>query len=331
MAAARSPAVKRLLAPTLAVAALVFGPPTIASAHGGGGGPPPTEALAIATAWHVDLPVIAGLVVTALLYVEAVRSVNAAHPGNRWPRRRTTAFLAALVAIGFALLSPVDTLSDDLLTVHMVQHLLLVAVAAPLFAASGIGTLALAVRDADVRKQYLLPFLHSRVVTALTFPVVGWLAFAGVMWGSHLLDSIQRGAPRRRHPCRRAPALPGRGMPLLVAAVEPGSAALAPPSGRQADRAPGADAPDELSRDHDRRRGDTAVRRVSRPDRRVRHRRPRRPADRRVAHVADRRPCAPHPGRFSPGRPHPPRGERGEACRRPPRTGARARANKEFR
>ena len=176
---------KRLLTPPLAVAALVFGPPTNASAHGGGGGPPPTELLAIVSAWHVDLPVIAGLIVTGLLYVEAARSVNAAHPGNRWPARRTAAFIGALVAIGLALLSPIDVLSGELLTVHMVQHLLLVAVAAPLFAASGIGTLALRFATPDVRNTYLLPFLHSRLVTALTFPVVGWIAFVAVMWGAH--------------------------------------------------------------------------------------------------------------------------------------------------
>ena len=128
---------------------------------------------------------ILGLLVAGAAYLSAVRSVDTAHVGNPWPRRRTGAYLVALVAVGFALLSPVDTLSDDLLTVHMAQHLLLVAVAAPLLAASGIGTLALRAASHDVRATYLLPFLHSRVVTMLTFPVVGWLAFIGVMWGSH--------------------------------------------------------------------------------------------------------------------------------------------------
>ncbi|MHB8893197.1 MAG: cytochrome c oxidase assembly protein [Candidatus Limnocylindrales bacterium] len=164
---------------------LALAAPAPALAHGASQGPPPTDALGIALAWHVDPTLILALALAAAVYVSAARSVDAAHPGNRWPRRRTTAFVAGIVAVGLALLSPVDTLSDDLLTVHMVQHLLLVAVAAPLFAASGIGTLALRAASADVRQRYLLPFLHSRVISALTFPVVGWLAFAGVMWGSH--------------------------------------------------------------------------------------------------------------------------------------------------
>ena len=171
---------------TVAAAALVaVSTPASVLAHGVGQGPPPTDPMAIALAWHLDVPIILALLIAAAAYVSAVRSVNAAHPGNPWPLRRTAAYLCALGAIGLALLSPVDSLSDDLLTVHMVQHLALVAVAAPLFAISGIGTLALRAASPETRSRYLLPFLHGRLVSALTFPVVGWVAFAGVMWGSH--------------------------------------------------------------------------------------------------------------------------------------------------
>lgn len=168
----------------LVAAALGLALPPTALAHGASQGAPPTDPLGIAMAWHVDLTLMLALAVAAAAYVSAARSVDAAHT-NGWPRRRAATYIAGLVAVGLALLSPIDTLSDDLLTVHMVQHLLLVSVAAPLFAASGIGTLALRAASADVRNRYLLPFLHSRVVSALTFPVVGWVAFAGVMWGSH--------------------------------------------------------------------------------------------------------------------------------------------------
>jgi len=154
-------------------------------AHGASQGPPPTDALGIALAWHIDIPMLLALAIAGTLYVSAARAINATHSANPWPLRRTAAFVSGLLAIALSLLSPIDTLSDDLLTVHMVQHLLLVSVAAPLFALSGVGTLALRVVDPDVRKRYLLPFLHSRLVAALTFPVIGWMAFVGVMWGSH--------------------------------------------------------------------------------------------------------------------------------------------------
>lgn len=156
-----------------------------AMAHGGSG-PVPTDALGIAMAWHLDVPIMLALTVAVAAYATAVSSVNLRHPGNRWPRRRSAFFALGIGALGLALLSPIDTLSDDLLSVHMLQHLLLVVVAPPLLAASGIGTLALRAASRSSRDRYLLPFLHGRLVSALTFPVVGWLALPAVMWGSHL-------------------------------------------------------------------------------------------------------------------------------------------------
>lgn len=157
-----------------------------AMAHGSSSGPVPTDALGIAMAWHLDVPIILALTVAVAAYATAVSAVNVHHSGNRWPRPRSVFFALGIGALGLALLSPIDTLSDDLLSVHMLQHLLLVAVAPPLLAASGIGTLALRAASRTNRDRYLLPFLHSRLVSALTFPVVGWLALPAVMWGSHL-------------------------------------------------------------------------------------------------------------------------------------------------
>ena len=170
----------------LVAAGLGLGLPVTVLAHGSSQGPPPTDPLGIALAWHVDIPMLLALAIAAAAYLAAVGSVDAAHATNRWPRRRTVAYVAGLVVIGLALLSPIDTLSDDLLSVHMLQHLLMTSVAAPLFAASGIGTLALRVASADVRNRYLLPFLHSRLVSALTFPIVGLVIFALTMWATHL-------------------------------------------------------------------------------------------------------------------------------------------------
>ena len=170
----------------LAGAAVMLLLPVAVSGHGASAGPPPTDAVSIALAWHVDLPVIVALLGAGVLYLAAARSTSRAHPKNPWPVRRTAAFLSALVAAGLALLSPFDTLSDDLLSVHMIQHLLLVAVTAPLIAASGIGTLALRAAPAGIRKRFILPALHSRLVALVTFPVVGWVGFVGVMWGTHL-------------------------------------------------------------------------------------------------------------------------------------------------
>jgi putative membrane protein len=37
----------------------------------------------------------------------------------------------------------------------------------------------------NVRRTLILPLLHSRAVRVVSFPLVSWLLFAGVMWGSH--------------------------------------------------------------------------------------------------------------------------------------------------
>jgi putative copper resistance protein D len=88
-------------------------------------------------------------------------------------------------AIALALVSGIDQYDTTLFTVHMVQHILLAMVAAPLIALGAPITLLLRVASGETRRRWILPVLHSRVVRFLAFPVVSWLLFAAVMWGSH--------------------------------------------------------------------------------------------------------------------------------------------------
>ncbi len=89
---------------TLAALALAVLAPAGALAHGAAQGRPPTDPLGIALAWHLDVSLILGLAAAAAAYLSAARSVGAAHRANPWPRRRTVAYLAALAAVGLALL-----------------------------------------------------------------------------------------------------------------------------------------------------------------------------------------------------------------------------------
>ena len=115
----------------------------------------------------------------------AVGRVNAAHPDNPVPRGRSVAFAGGMLAIAFALLSGIERYDTTLFSIHMVQHLLLTLVAAPLIALSAPITLLLRLASPGTRRRVVLPVLHSRAVRFLAFPVVAWLAFAGVMWVSH--------------------------------------------------------------------------------------------------------------------------------------------------
>jgi putative copper resistance protein D len=125
------------------------------------------------------------LLVAALVWIRLVGRVDRAHPANPVPRRRTVAFVAGLGAIAIALMSGIDAYDTTLFSVHMVQHILLTLVAAPLIALGAPITLLLRASSPDVRRRVILPILHSRVLRVLSFPVVTWLLFAGVMWGSH--------------------------------------------------------------------------------------------------------------------------------------------------
>jgi putative membrane protein len=136
-------------------------------------------------AWSFDPTVVFPLVLAAALYLQAVASVDRAHPATRVPRRRIAAFLAGLLAIEIALQSPIEHYDTTLFSVHMVQHMLLMLVAAPLLALGAPITLLLRAVRPQARTRFVLPILHSRIVRVVSFPVVTWLLFAGVLWGAH--------------------------------------------------------------------------------------------------------------------------------------------------
>ena len=83
-----------------------------------------------------------------------------------------------------ALMSPIEAYEGLLFSVHMVQHMLLELVAAPLLLAGAPITLALRASRPPIRRR-LLALLHSRVLRAISFPVVTWILFAAVNWGWH--------------------------------------------------------------------------------------------------------------------------------------------------
>jgi putative copper resistance protein D len=158
--------------------------PAGAMAHGPVPDRPPDPARLLLT-WTIEPLVVIGLVLAAFVWLRTVRRVNLAHPGNPVPRRRSIAFLAGLAAIAFALLSGIGRYDTALFSVHMVQHVLLVLVAAPLIVLSAPVTLALRASSSETRRRVLLPILHSRLVRVLAHPIVAWVVFAAVMWAAH--------------------------------------------------------------------------------------------------------------------------------------------------
>jgi putative membrane protein len=158
--------------------------PAAALAHG----PVPAEPPSVANlllGWSFEPLVLLPLLGTAIAWVATVRRVNAAHPANPVPQARTVTFLGGLLAIAFALQSGIEQYDTALFSIHMVQHVLLILVAAPLIALSAPITLTLRASRPEVRRRWILPVLHSRPLRWLSHPVVAWLLFAAVMWGTH--------------------------------------------------------------------------------------------------------------------------------------------------
>ncbi len=130
---------------------------------------------------------VAVATIAALTYLTGVRRL--ARRGRVWPAFRTTVFLAGWVTVALALASPVSTLVASSFEYHVVQHMLLMVVAAPLLALSAPMTLALQTCHHDT-KVVLLRVLRTKTFAALTFPVTVWFLYYGVMFAFFLTPLI---------------------------------------------------------------------------------------------------------------------------------------------
>src|SRR5688572_4624453 len=160
----------------LAVPALLLALPSTASAHGAVPHEPPTLGVLL-LGWRFDPLIGGGLLVAGAGWVALVRRISQRHPDHPVPAVRTMAFLGGLAAIAFALLSGIERYDTTLFSVHMVQHLLLLLVAAPLLALAAPVTQLLRAASPSARRRWLLPVLHSTPIAALGHPVVAWMTF----------------------------------------------------------------------------------------------------------------------------------------------------------
>jgi len=177
----RGPAVAAVAASAIAVALA----PLPVSGHTVGAAPQPPDPVSLLLEWTLDPVPVAGLLLAAAVYVGLVRRGNRLHAGHPWPVDRSAAFLGGLGFLAVALLSPIDTISADLASVHMIQHMLLMQMAPPLLAAGAPVTTLLRAASPRARGRVVLPFLHSRLVGVVTHPVVAWVVLAAVLWGTH--------------------------------------------------------------------------------------------------------------------------------------------------
>ena len=136
-------------------------------------------------AWDLHPLLLLGLVAAVWSHRRG-RAGGPQTAGERWRRH---AFVGAIAAIAVAVVSPLDALSGALASAHMVQHLLLVLVAAPLLAWSAPGaTLVHAlppVAHRAIARWRSRLGLTRRNLRLLREPVAVWLLHVGALWFWH--------------------------------------------------------------------------------------------------------------------------------------------------
>jgi putative copper resistance protein D len=96
---------------------------------------------------------------------------------TRWPVARSAAFLGGLLVLLVTRQSSIDVYGEQLFWLHMVEHLLLI-MAVPVLVILG--------RPVGLAGSAVEGVLRSRVVSVLTFPLVGLCCYAAVLVGTHL-------------------------------------------------------------------------------------------------------------------------------------------------
>jgi putative membrane protein len=128
------------------------------------------------------------LVLSAGVYVRGWLHVRTTDRGLI-PARRVLCFAGGLFLIWFAVASPMASFVHELLTAHMIQHLLLMTIAAPLIWL-GEPAMAFAYALPEGVRERMRPLFRRpsmrRAGKAITHPAVCWLAASGALVGFHI-------------------------------------------------------------------------------------------------------------------------------------------------
>lgn len=165
--------------------------PAVAWAHAGR----PPEPHDLWSTWSLDPGVLLALGVSAILYSRGVgRLWRRAGVGRGIPRWRFNCFAAGLATLFVAMASPLDGMGTALFSAHMVQHELLMLIAAPLLVLglpwiAFLWALPIGWRRRIGRWGRARPVRSA--VALLTHPVTAWSFYAAVLWVWHAPDLYQ--------------------------------------------------------------------------------------------------------------------------------------------
>lgn len=137
-----------------------------------------TRSVPVDTPWTIAPAVLVTVVLYAWVYLRRWRKVRATIGTKHAGPGRLALWLGALTLIVIALLSPVDTISDQLASAHMVQHLLL----------ADIVPIMLILAFSKVLLRPVTKEIHAIEKRAgwIAHPAFGVVAYVGSMWMWHI-------------------------------------------------------------------------------------------------------------------------------------------------
>jgi putative membrane protein len=141
-------------------------------------------------AWNFDPWLLIPLILTILIYGWGLWKVwQRAGVGRGISLRRLASFVAAVLALILALVSPLDDLSEVLFSAHMTQHMILMLVAAPLLVISNFPLALLGALRRPSARALAQGVNHSQPFSLawqfLNKPVSAWSLFALMLWVWH--------------------------------------------------------------------------------------------------------------------------------------------------
>jgi putative membrane protein len=138
--------------------------------------------------WRLPVPVTFALVVTVVVYLRGWYRLRNLLPDVA-STGRLACFMSGMFALWIAVGSPLAAFDDDLLSIHMVQHILLMAVAPPLILLGAPALPLLHGLPQSFVRAVLGPLLRWQPVQwlghVLTHPVFCWLAAAVTLIAWH--------------------------------------------------------------------------------------------------------------------------------------------------
>jgi putative membrane protein len=176
---------------SLSAAALAHGPKKHAGDHPSSAAPPgPQNWSELWTAWAFEPLIVVPLIISLWLYLRGVRRLwTAAGVGKGVGKWEVASFLAGWLALVVALVSPLHPWGNVLFSAHMIQHEVLMLVAAP-FLVLGKPMIAFLKALPSWSAQWLVAVTRRSGVDRfwgfVVNPFVAWLIHAVVLWIWHI-------------------------------------------------------------------------------------------------------------------------------------------------